>query len=90
MMERTAPAANNCKEDASRLKTCRDRLNWKLAFMSKRATDFFLLNAGSNITKTTLYILAILLSGDIFAQTKKAEDIGFRHIQTIYQGDTSL
>jgi hypothetical protein len=40
--------------------------------------------------KTTLYILTILLTGQIFAQTKKAEDFGFRHIQTIYQGDTSL
>ena len=45
---------------------------------------------GSNIMKTTLYILTILLTGQILAQTKKAEDIGFRHIQTIYQGDTSL
>jgi hypothetical protein len=40
--------------------------------------------------KTTLYILTILLTGQIFTQTKKAEDFGFRHIQTIYQGDTSL
>ena len=37
-----------------------------------------------------LYILTILLTGQIFAQTKKAEDFGFRHIQTIYKGDTSL
>ncbi len=40
--------------------------------------------------KTTLYILTILLTGQIFAQTKKAEDFGFRHIQTTYQGDTAL
>jgi hypothetical protein len=28
--------------------------------------------------------------GEKMAQTKKAEDFGLRHIQTIYQGDTSL
>jgi hypothetical protein len=28
--------------------------------------------------------------GEKMAQTKKAEDFGFRHIQTIYQGDISL
>ncbi len=45
---------------------------------------------GGNVMKTTLYILAALLAGQIFAQTKKAEDFGFRRMQTICQGDTSL
>jgi hypothetical protein len=35
---------------------------------------------GSNIMKTTLYILKLLLNGQIHPQTKKAEDFGFRPV----------
>lgn len=37
--------------------------------------------------KTLIYILIFFLTTVIFAQTKKAEDFGFRHIQTIFKGD---
>jgi dienelactone hydrolase len=38
--------------------------------------------------KILLYILTILLTSQTFAQKNKAEDFGFRHLQTIYKGDT--
>jgi hypothetical protein len=38
--------------------------------------------------KTILYIFTILISGHLFAQNKKPEDYGFRHLQTTFQKDT--
>lgn len=38
--------------------------------------------------KNILYILTILISGQLFAQNKKPEDYGFRHLQTNYKNDT--
>ena len=38
--------------------------------------------------KTGFYILTIFLTAQVFAQKNKAEDFGFRHLQTIYKGDT--
>jgi dienelactone hydrolase len=38
--------------------------------------------------KNILYILTILISGQLFAQNKKPVDYGFRHLQTIYKNDT--
>jgi len=38
--------------------------------------------------KTAFYILTIFLTTQVFAQRNKAEDFGFRHLQTIYKGDT--
>lgn len=37
--------------------------------------------------KTSLYILLLILTSQIYAQTKKAEDFGYRHIKTSYKGD---
>nr|WP_315199713.1 acyl-CoA thioester hydrolase/BAAT C-terminal domain-containing protein [uncultured Flavobacterium sp.] len=37
--------------------------------------------------KAIIYILTFLLATEIFAQTKKAEDYGFRYLQTIFKGD---
>lgn len=42
---------------------------------------------GINIMKTLIYILTFFLSTELFAQTKKAEDFGYRHIQTTFNGD---
>jgi dienelactone hydrolase len=38
--------------------------------------------------KPLLFILTILLTNQTFAQKNKAEDFGFKHLQTIYKGDT--
>lgn len=38
--------------------------------------------------KTAFYILTIFLTTQVFAQKNKAKDFGFRHLQTIYKGDT--
>ncbi|MGL5889753.1 MAG: alpha/beta hydrolase family protein [Bacteroidia bacterium] len=38
--------------------------------------------------KTLVCILALFVQGHISAQTKKAEDFGFRHLQVVYKGDT--
>jgi dienelactone hydrolase len=37
--------------------------------------------------KALIYILTFLISAQLFAQTKKAKDFGFIHIQTIFNGD---
>ena len=42
---------------------------------------------GINIMKTLIYILTFFLTTELFAQTKKAEDFGYRHIQTTFNGD---
>ena len=38
--------------------------------------------------KNLFYLLTILLTTSVFAQKNKAEDFGFRHLQTTYHGDT--
>ena len=38
--------------------------------------------------KTAFYILTIFLTTHVFAQKNKAEDFGFRHLQTTYNSDT--
>jgi len=50
----------------------------------------FIKFVGSNILKTICYILTILLSGLTFSQTKKADDLGFIHQQSIYQTDAPV
>jgi hypothetical protein len=40
--------------------------------------------------KDHAFVIDNLIDWTNIAQTKKAEDFGFRHIQTIYQGETSL
>jgi hypothetical protein len=67
-----------------------DRFMARKLYQEDARHDFVPQYVGSNIMKTTLYILTILLNRQIFAETKKGEDFGFRHVQTIYQGETSL
>jgi len=65
--------------------------NAKLRMFSQPARPGWLkMMANDFDVEFRFYILTILLTEQIFTQTKKAEDFGFRHIQTIYQGDTSL
>ena len=44
-------------------------------------------NVGSNFMKTLISILTIFITTGLFAQNKSAEDFGFRHIETIFNGD---